>query len=249
MDNERAKTILSAYHGDAADAGEPLFAEALAQVQCDPELARWFQEECALNERMRAAVQSLRPPAHLRDTLLLTEKVSRMPAPRAWWTRPAWVAAAAALVLLTGLAVFALRPERSPLTLAGVTAEIGRMQREDSISLGAMTNDPEQARRWLKANDGRHNFAIPAGLAGKPSLGCQVLDVRGNKVSLVCFQVGGGEIVHLLVMDRREFADAPVIGKLMLIQEGELAFASWSDAECTYILAGHGRAEALRQWL
>lgn len=249
MDNDRAKMILSAYRADGADASDPIFAEALAQAQRDPELARWFAEERALDERMHAALQSVRPPADLKDALLLAAKVSRMPAHRAWWARPAWLAAAAAIVLFAGLAFFALKPDREPMTLAGVTSEMARLQREDRVSLGAMISDPAQIQRWLKEHEGPHDFAAPTGLASQMRLGCQVLDINGNKVSLVCFQVGDQKMVHLLVIDRRRLADPPVVGKPVFIQDGELAFATWTEGDRTYVLAGRGRAESLRQWL
>lgn len=249
MDNERAKLILSAYRSDGADASDPVFAEALAQAERDPELARWFAEERALDERMHAAVRSVRPPANLKDALLLTAKMSRMPAPRAWWARPAWLAAAAAIVLFAGLGFLALRPDTKPFTVASVTTEIGRLQREERISLGAMTSDPEQIQRWLKEHDGPHDFAAPTRLTSQMRLGCQVLEINGNKVSLVCFQIEGGQVVHLLVMDRRRLADPPAIGKPVVLQEGELAFATWSEGDRTYVMAGRGSAESLRQWL
>ena len=250
MDNDRAKMILSAYRSDGADASDPIFAEALAQAQRDPELARWFAEERALGERMHAALQSERPPVDLKDALLLAANVGRMPAHRSWWARPVWLAAAAAaIVLFAGLAFFALKPDRAPMTLAGVTSEMARLQREDRISLGAMTSDPVQIQRWLKEHDGPSDFAAPAGLASQMRLGCQVLDINGNKVSLVCFQVGGQQMVHLLVIDRRRLSDPPVVGKPILMQEGELAFATWTEGDRTYVIAGRGRAESLRQWL
>ena len=249
MDNDRAKMILSAYRSDGADASDPIFAEALAQAQRDPELARRFAEERALDDRMHAALQSVRPPANLKDSLLLAAEVSRMPAHRAWWAHPAWLAAAAAIVLFAGLVFFALKPDRTPMTLAGVTSEMARLQREERISLGAMTSDPAQIQRWLKEHDGPHDFAAPAGLASQMRLGCQVLDINGNKVSLVCFQVGGQQMVHLLVIDRRRLSDPPVVGKPVLLQEGELAFATWTEGDRTYVITGRGRAESLRQWL
>lgn len=249
MDNESAKMILCAYRADGADAGDPIFAEALAQAQRDPELARWFAAERALDERMHAAIQSQRPPARLKEALLLTAKVTHMATPRSWWTRPVWLAAAAAIVIFAGLAFFALKPDRASMTLAAVTSEISRLQREGRVSLGAMTSDPAQIQRWLKEQDGPHDFATPAGLASQMRLGCQVLDIAGNKVSLVCFQVGEGKLVHFLVMDRRRLSDPPVVGKPILMQEGELAFATWSEGDRTYVVAGVGTAESLRQWL
>ncbi len=249
MDNDRAKILLSAYRSDGADASDPVFAEALAQAERDPELTRWFAEERALDDRMHAALRSVRPPANLRDALLLTAKVSRMPTPRAWWTRPAWLAIAAAIVLFAGLAFVALRPHSTPFTIAGVTSEIGRLHRAERISLGAMTSDPEQIQRWLKEHGGPHDFTAPTGLTSQMRLGCQVLDINGNKVSLVCFQIEGGQLVHLLVMDRRRLADPPVIGKPIMLQEGELAFATWSEGDRTYVLASKIGADELRKFL
>jgi hypothetical protein len=249
MDNERAKIVLSAYRFHGADASDPVFAEALVQAERDPELALWFADERALDERMHAAVRSVRPPANLKAALLLAAKMSRTPAPRAWGTRAGWLAAAAAIVLFGGIGFLALLPDSKPFTVASVTAEIGRLKREGRISLGAMVSDPEQIQRWLKEHDGPHDFAVPIGLTSQVPLGCQVLDINGNKVSLVCFRIEGGQIVHLLVMDSRRLADPPAIGKPFLLQEGDLAFATWSTGDRTYVIASRGPAESLRQWL
>lgn len=248
MDNERARIILSAYRADGADASDSLFAEALEQAERDPSLGRWFAEECALDERMHASLRSVRPPADLKETLLVAEKVSHMPE-RARWPHRAWLAAAAAIMLLAGLAFFASRSEAPPFTVAAVTSEMVRLKREQRLSLGVMTSDGEQVRRWLNEQDAPDDFMVPARLATQAQLGCQVLDIQGHKVSLICFQVGNGRMVHLLVMDRQHLTDAPAEGKPVLLNEGELAFATWSEGDRTYVIAGRGPAESLRQWL
>jgi len=249
LNNERARTILSAYRLDGADAAEPVFTDALAQLQRDPELARWFAEECALDDRMHAALRSIRPPANLRDAILLTAKISGMPARRVWWANPAWFTAAAASFLFASLCFFFLHPRSERMTIAEVTFEMAQMQREERISLGTMTSDPEATHRWLKEHGGPAEFAVPAGLARQTSLGCQVLEIKGNMVSLVCYEIGSGKVVHLLVLDRRRLTDPPAVGKPMFLQAGELAFATWSEGNRTYVIVGQGPAESLRQWL
>jgi hypothetical protein len=159
------------------------------------------------------------------------------------------MAVAAAILLFAGLALFSLRPGQARITLATLTSTMGRLEREDRISLGVLTPDTAQIRRWLKEHDGDDDFAVPAGLGKEARLGCQVLDINGNKVSLICFQTNEDQVVHLLVVDRRRLSDAPAVGEPILLQEGELAFAMWSDENRTYVITGHGSAESLRRWL
>jgi hypothetical protein len=159
------------------------------------------------------------------------------------------MAAAAGVMLFAGLAFFLLRPSHAKITLGALTSEMARLQNEDRISLGVLTTDTAQIRRWLKEHDGADDFEAPAGLGKEMRLGCQVLNINGNKVSLICFQTGDEQVVHLLVVDRERLSDAPAVGEPNLLQEGELAFEMWSDGNRVYIITGHGRAESLRQWL
>ena len=88
MNNEEAKLILQAYRPGGQDANDPRFREALEQAQRDPELARWFANEQALDSRISAKVQAaIKPPAHLKSQLLAQRKIVR---PVAWWKMPAW---------------------------------------------------------------------------------------------------------------------------------------------------------------
>ena len=57
MNNEEAKLILQAYRPGGQDANDPRFREALEQARRDPELARWFANEQALDSRISTKVQ------------------------------------------------------------------------------------------------------------------------------------------------------------------------------------------------
>ena len=249
MNNESAKMILSAYRPNGADAHAPAFAEALGQVRRDPGLAHWFAEERALDEQMRIALQTLRPPASLKNSLLLSAELPRLPAAYSSWHKPVWLAIAASIVLLLGVGYFALRPSARLGTLAGVTSEVAQMYAESSISLGSMTSNDDQIRQWLKDHGAPHDFAVPAKLASQRELGCQVIDIGSLKISLICFQISGQPMAHLLVIDRSLLADAPVIGQTVYMQDDAVSFASWSDTNRTYILASEVGAEDLRKLL
>ena len=237
------------YRPNGADANAPAFAEALGQVQRDPGLAHWFAEEQALDERMHIALGALRPPVSLKNSLLLSGKLPRLPVARSAWRQPVWLAIAASIVLLLGVGYFGVRPTARPGTLAGVTSEVARMYGESRLSLGSMTSNDDQIRQWLKNHGAPHDFTVPAKLASQQELGCQVIDIGSLKVSLICFQISGRPMAHLLVIDRSLLADAPVIGQTVYMQDGAVSFASWSDTNRTYILASEVGADDLRKLL
>jgi hypothetical protein len=85
MNNEEAKLILQAYRPGGQDANDPRFREALEQAQRDPELARWFTNEQALDSRISGRLKaSITPPAHLKASLIAQQKSSAPP----WWQQP-----------------------------------------------------------------------------------------------------------------------------------------------------------------
>src|SRR5262245_46009361 len=101
MNREEAQFILQAYRANGEDARDPQFEEALAFVRNDPELARWFAHEQALDAAIAERIRSVSPPPHLTTELMLACKVIRS---RPWWRKPAWVTAAASVALLISVA-------------------------------------------------------------------------------------------------------------------------------------------------
>src|ERR1700733_2740914 len=105
MDNNHAKLILQAYRPGGEDASDPFFSEALEQTRLDPALGRWFAEQQAFDSRMRQVLESITPPRQLRDTIVLTQKIT----PFSRWARhrkPTYailVAAAACIGILLAL--------------------------------------------------------------------------------------------------------------------------------------------------
>ena len=237
MNNEEAKLILQAYRPGGQDANDPRFREALEQAHRDPELARWFANEQALDSRISAKVRaSIATPAHLKAQLLAQQKIIR---PVAWWRRPALqLAAAACLALLVTVAALWLKPAR--------TAEFGQYRNvmaefagKKLDRLDLMSRDMAEVRRWLALKESHGDLVLPAGLDGRPSLGCRLLEFNGKKVSLICFEVENRQVAHLLVIDRAVFKDAPPESPVFN-QVGEVATISWSRGDKTYVVASKG---------
>lgn len=237
MKNEEAKLILQAYRPGGQDANDPRFREALEQAQRDPELARWFANEQALDSRLTAKVQAaIKPPAHLKSQLLAQRKIVR---PVAWWKMPAWqLAAAACLALLVTLSVLWFKSAEQT-QFAAYRNELADFAGRKLDRLDLMSRDLPEVRRWLAQKESHGNLVIPAGLDGLPSLGCRLLDWKGHKVSLVCFELENKQVAHLLVVDSAAFKDAPAESPVFN-QVGDVMTASWSRGGKTYVVASKG---------
>lgn len=234
MNNEEAKLILQAYRSGGQDAGDPQFREALEQVQRDPELARWFANEQALDSRISAKLKaSITPPVHLKSQLLAQRKIVR---PIVWWRKPAWqLAAAACLALLVTVAAVWFNTNRND-GFTKYRAAMADFAGHKLDRLDIMSRDVEEVRRWLAGKESHGDLVLPAGLNGRPPLGCRLLDWDGHKVSLICFELENKQMAHLLVVDSAAFKDAPTESPVFR-QVGDVATASWSRGGKTYVIA------------
>lgn len=234
MNNEEAKLILQAYRPGGQDANDPRFREALEQAQRDPELVRWFANEQALDSRISTKFQAaIKPPAHLKSQLLAQRKIVR---PVAWWKMPACqLAAAACLALLVTFSVLWFK-STGQTQFAAYRNEMADFAGHKLDRLDLMSRDVAEVRRWLAQKESHDDLVLPAGLNGRPSLGCRLLDWKGHKVSLVCFELENKQVAHLLVVDSAAFKDAPT-KSLVFNQVGKVATASWSRGGKTYVMA------------
>ncbi len=244
MNRQEAQFILQAYRPGGEDAADPRFREALELVQRDPEVARWFTQEQALDTRLSTRLRAaLQPPPSLKAQLLAQRKVVRPAFGWQLWRRPLWQLAAAACVsLLLALAVFWGRPTRSgdfSQYLTQMTDVVGnRLERLDFLA-----RDIAAVRQWLAERGAHGDLVLPAGLSDRPSLGCRLLEWNDHQVTLICFELEGRRTAHLLVVDSSAFPQAPAAAPEFQ-QVGDVATVSWTQAGKTYVLASKAAAPA-----
>ncbi|MGH7956736.1 MAG: hypothetical protein ACREH8_06965, partial [Opitutaceae bacterium] len=106
MTREEAQFILQAYRPNSEDAHDPQFADALALARQDPALGRWFADEQAMDAAFAAKLRARPTPTDLKAQLLLARATILN---RPWWRQPVWLAAAASVALLLGLAGWRVR--------------------------------------------------------------------------------------------------------------------------------------------
>lgn len=275
MNNDEAKFILRAYRPDGQDAADPQFADALAQARLDPELARWFAEQTALDRAIGAQLQSVRVPADLKATILAGRKIVPIPT-EPWWQRslhPAATAAALAVTLATiGFLALHEPPEpKADLALFtqdltdylgkgyGVLPRHAHLASTDATYFGAMSyrmnyRSPslDDIRQWLAENGGHGDFASPGGLKKPLSLGCGVMDWRGKRITLIAFHTGRSlpqDKVHLVIINSTDLPDVPPRGQPRFDEREEWTTVAWSNGPLTYFLMAPGSRERLARYL
>jgi hypothetical protein len=88
---------------------------------------------------------------------------------------------------------------------------------------------------------------MPPGLERGGQVPCEVLDVNGTKVALLCLEREGAEPAHLYVVDRAQLKDAASINTApQFSRQGPCTVAMWVDNKHLYVLAGAGDAASLK---
>jgi uncharacterized membrane protein YbaN (DUF454 family) len=247
MNGSEAREILLLYRPGTAELADPQMAEALALARQDPELARWLEQHRAFQKAMRAGLQQIEVPAHLRTSLLA--RMSAQPTvitPPAWWRNPAWLSAAAAVVLLLGLAGIWLKPRPADRFANFESRVVSEAQREYRMDM--VTNDMHQIRQFMASSGAPADYDVTPGLERLKLTGGGRLTWRSNPVAMVCFDRGNKQMLFLFVMKRSAVKDPPPETP-QLARVNQMLTARWSRGDNTYVLAGPEEADFLKKYL
>jgi hypothetical protein len=249
MDNREAKFILNAYRPGAQDANDPRFAEALEQVRRDPILQHWFNESVAFDAAMTEKLSATPVPSDLREGILTGVKVTRAPQWKNRWRK--W-ATAAAVVLSATLGVL-IWHNTQPAPVAGwqvqaLDAILSSIARNES-HFDVISRNPTDLMKWLRANYAPAGKKLPYDLDKLPSVGCKTFFWRGKPVSLICFTLPEGRVIHLVITNVSTESDRAIKHEAKVIQQGHWATATWRESDMIYMLALEGVPDQLRSYL
>ncbi len=169
-----------------------------------------------------------------------------------------WKYAAAAAIMLgmTGWFIESgrLRSNES-VPLTDVAAAVVNYFSPPVSTLPVVSEDRARLREWVGSQGGPTQFVIPPAFARLKSVGCEVLDVRGHQVALLCFfldatslqSVGtapdtvataGPQLVHLLVIPSSSIIDTPSVGqRVQLEPTGHWRVIAWEKNDLVYFAA------------
>lgn len=252
MNSHQAKEILHLYRPGTRDGDDPEVREALARTQLDSELARWFEQHCALQLALRAKFRQIPVPDGLKQQILSERKAHFSFASR----RTAVVAALAfaTLLLLAGAASLLIRPGLDN-SFANFRLRMAGSVVRSYPKMDLLTTNLTEIRTYLAANRGLADYVLPAPLEATAGTGCKVLSWHGRPVSMVCFNSGalaspGGADLFLFVIDRSKVRKPPAGNAPQFTRlSPSLVVASWAQGDKAYVLAGTGDEAFLRRFL
>lgn len=242
MNSKTAREILIRYRPGTSDEHDPEMAEAIAFSQQDPELRDWFRSHCEYQRAIREKIRSSPVPADLRERLLSSRKVVRVP----FWKKTKALVAAAAVFLLLGVALV-WKPGGSSDRFARYEARVvGSAVRE--YHMDVVTNDMAALRQHIARGGAPGDYDIPEPLRQLELTGGGVLTWRNNPVGMVCFDRGDHQMLFLFVARTSAFRDPPS-PKPQVTRLADLISVSWRVGDKCYTLAGPADSAALKRYL
>jgi hypothetical protein len=240
VNSAEAKRILIAHRPGCDPATDPDVAAALEQVGQDPELAQWWERQQAFHASMKKSFGEIPVPERLRDQIRARARITPFP----WWQRPRAWAAAAALVLLIGLAALFWRPGTQEGTFETFRSRMVRSVLRQ-YRMDIQTNDLASIRRFLATNNAPADFRLSPKLMQLPPMGAGLMSWQTGRASMVCLDTGPTGTAFLFVVNLADVKKAPGVSP-DFVQVNRLMTASWVDGETVYLLA-FPEAETLKK--
>lgn len=242
MNHEEAKFLLRARRPGGRDAGEAVFAEALAAAAHDPKLKAWLEREERSDAAIARKIGEVAPPAGLREAILAGARAGARGRERTAW-RSGWLlaAAAAAVVFAVGVVGTRIGGGLSAEELAGFALNDLANAHADHVGRPAGLGSV-QARLAGASATGRQ--ALTVDVEELRSGGCRAVRVAGREVFEVCFRRDGAWY-HLYVV--RAGGGRGDAGPVKELERGRMVAATWSDGRTAYALVTDAGREALRK--
>jgi hypothetical protein len=158
-----------------------------------------------------------------------------------WWQRPAWLSAAAAMVLLIGVAVFWHRPNIPDRFSDYRAMMVSKAVR--GYNMDWPTDNMPQLRQRLAEKGAPADYELSRGLETLHLTGGATFTWRGNPVAMVCFNRATNQNFWLFVMRTEALKDPPLLTPKLDGVLGGLKTASWTRGGKTYLLAGPDEAD------
>ncbi|HSH09667.1 MAG TPA: hypothetical protein VK995_04730 [Oceanipulchritudo sp.] len=262
MNRERISEILETYRPGEGLESDPEVRQALELAAADPELAELRRQIEAFDRSLAQRLQSIQAPSDLPERILAAAKArnstladrspSRPAAVLMSWFHPAAFAAAAAIIILLALSfTFWKRPQpaaHTEMVMAGTDLMQTAHALYASLSPSFKSRDGSEILDYLKTKGGTIPARLPGNIAWDKSFACDVVEVNGTKVSIICFKApDDSRSMHLFTFHRADFPefDCPTSPN-NVCHEGGCCCTSWGDEEQIHVLFSDKGEENLR---
>jgi len=260
MNRERLNEILETYRPGEGLESDPEVRQALEQAAADPELAALRRQIEGFDRSLAQRLQGIQAPVDLPERILaaararnrdLTQPEPAQPTGTLFsWFHPAAFATAAAIIILLALSfTFWRTPE--PAYPGTVMAGTNLMQTAHalyaSLNPGFKSRDGSEILAYLKTKGGTVPASLPGNIAWDKSFACDVIEVNGSKVSIICFKAPDeSKTMHLFTFHRAAFPDFQCPPSPNICNDGGCCCATWGDEEQIHVLFSDKGEENIR---
>jgi hypothetical protein len=221
MNSDAAKEILSAYRSADRDGADPIFAEALDQMERDSGLKKWFEEQHGLDRAIRDKLASLEPPADLEAKILARIRGEKV---RRFGLTPVWLAAAACLVV-GGIALFYSTRQVGPDRFQEFkTDALAMVSAQGGPVLDLWTSNRSETESYLREHQAPYDEALPTRLKSMETAGCRAFVWKDYPASLTCFRMANGLLLHLVVINRDAMGNANIPAGMKSVGDWHVMF-------------------------
>jgi hypothetical protein len=243
MDRDQAKEILLRYRPGRDDMIDAEMRQALALVDRDAELARWFEQQQKADEAIRARLRETPVPADLKQRILAEQKIVRVDF---GLPNPMLIAAAAAVVVLGVISLWVYRDRAVNGLSAYRTAMVQYVASGYNMYIKASSFD--ELRQVLAQRSWPTDFIVPDSLRNVTVIGGSAVQWNGHKVALACMRADNRGL-WLFVVEKTAIRNAPTTAAPQVETVDPMATAVWSQDGNTYLLVVQGDQQSLKKYL
>lgn len=264
MNSDRILEILDSYRPGEGLEEDPEVRQALERATTDAELAERRHQGQLFDEAFGAKLRAVEAPESLRSAILLSHR-SRTASPAQppaagrprilQWIHPSAFAAAAAIILFLALSfTFLDRPAPSLQTQMQVAGALPLMETAKALRANLnpsfRSRDSTELIAYLQDQGASLPGSMPKGFAWISAFACDVMQVDGRSVSLICFTCPeSNEKFHLFTFRRSDFSNEALPSQPQMANDGQSCCATWADEEQVHVLYAEGGENNLRQLL
>jgi hypothetical protein len=259
MNHQRIVEILEAYRPGEGLESDPEIRQALELATQDPELGEIRKEIQDFDEAFGNALNQVEAPADLQEKILQTARLralseSAEPVSSGrniiQWIHPATFGIAAAIVIMLALTfTFWTKPglDQPDLAMAQDPISSAAHALYTSLNPSFSSKDGSKVKDYLRSRNGIVPASLPGDVVWDKAFACDVIEVDGRQVSIICFMApDNSRSMHLFTFLRKEFPNIDVPSRPSVRRDGKSCCATWGDAEQVHVLYSDKGEENLR---
>lgn len=245
MNSQQAKQVLVGYRPGIDDTSDPRIAEALRQLERDPELALWYEQLQRADDIIRRRLREMSVPADLKQRILAEQKIVR---PNFVRRKPLLITAAAAAIIVLSVVSLWFFQRSASNGLKAYRADMVRYVSSSYSSTFVKATSFDELRQILASRNWPSDFVVPDRLKSVTVIGGSAVEWKGHKVALACMKEGRRGL-WLFTIEKVALPDAPKTESPQIQEIESMPTAAWSQDGKSYLLTVQGDESLLKKFL